>query len=156
MEKTRKAVNEISAEVWSREHGRVLSLVKDMATQSQQHAYTEHEDFKESLLTMPPADRGTAITRHLAEKALAEARFTALFNMRILQLLDSQGFVTPGDKLMIAEDLIKPPEGWTEPKLNVLIYEGIRDGKKYWHEDHQFSDGKIVRWGYWGNLEDEP
>ena len=96
----------MTGEAWLSEMKRVDSLSKEQIKRLQPQADKQDADFRRDYLLMPDSKKDGAISRYTHRNGLFQALFMVEYHIRVLEVVEDQGFVLPLQAFAIFMEII--------------------------------------------------
>ena len=96
----------MTGEALGQEYSKVLKLIEAEIRRLQPLADRQDEDFRRSVFKMPDSKKDGAISRYTHRNGLFQALFMVEYHIRVLEVVEDQGFVLPLQAFAILMEII--------------------------------------------------
>ena len=96
----------MTGEALGQEYYKVLKLIEAEIRRLQPLADRQDEDFRRSVFKMPDSKKDGAISRYVHRNGLFQALFMVEYHIRVLEVVEDQGFVLPLQAFNILMEII--------------------------------------------------
>ena len=96
----------MTGEAWLSEMKRVDSLSKEQIKRLQPQADKQDADFRRDYLLMPESEKWGAVSKYIHTNALGKALMMVEYHVRVLEIIEEQGYITPMETFTIMTDVV--------------------------------------------------